>query len=368
MLETKLSPAAGLLDDLFKGQTFMGEELPPTSSKGVLRQMYERMAPLAVQGIVDATVQDGMLGTTVGAFEILGIGSITYSDEVKLTRNKVAQQQYGIDWDEVGQTYGRAAQMRLEQSSTAIQDAEKEYEKRFVTETPTLMQQWQNEGKGVEDTYRDLVDKATREFRATGDGVQFREKINQANVTRRQMYASRSQRNEYKDIVDYYNQPLKPEVTAQMNPLDLARREYYQQVFGLDMYDKYGNYDFDLAEQREADFARTHGQSVMDYIEEYQGSRWVDRPTELKTLEQARVALQPYWNIVDQVWSMYPPELKALSDQIQLMERTNPEMARQMLKKYPAILRSRELIAQYKAQMRKVNPMVSRAYNLFYRY
>ena len=83
-------------------------------------------------------------------------------------------------------------------------------------------------------------------------------------------------------------------------------------------------------------------------------------------LEQAKDMLRPYWQIEDQIWALYPPQMKIVSDQIKLMERTDPERARLALKRFPAILRARDLIATYKKQMREGNPVIEQARRLFY--
>jgi hypothetical protein len=368
MVQTKLSPASGIINDLLKGESYMGEALPPKTADSVAGQFYQRMMPLAIQDMVDATHQDGFLGGIPGSLGFFGVGVVTYTDDLKDARDDAAQRQYGMTWDEVGLRLGQAAQLRLEQTDPEIVAAEKEHEKRFAAGTPTLMEQWLSEGKGVEDAYREEIDLAVKEFRATGDGVTFRERVNAASDYRRTAYASRASRKEYEDIVNYYQQPIDPEKAKEMNPGDVLRREYYQTVFAPDMYDEFGNYRFDEAEIREQAFLVKHGQQALDYIEEYRGSRWIDKPSEMKLLEQAREILRPYWAIADQVWSQYPPALKDLSERIQLLERTDPKQARRILRKYPQILRAREMIAKYRKMMRQRNPQVQWAYSQFYSY
>lgn len=365
-VQTKLSPAVGLLNDLLKGETYLGEALPPKSAESVLGQLYQRMAPLAIQDMIDAYNQGGGAEAFIASSGMLGIGVVTYEDEVKRTRDKVAQEQYGMTWDELGLRHGRKAQLELEQTSQELIDAEKEQEKRYAAGSPSTMQQWQNEGKSIEQTYRDSIMKASAEFKATGDGTKFREKVGQAATTRRIMYAARAKRKEYQDITNYYNQPVSQERLSSMNPGDVARKEYYRMMYGDDMYDQYDNYLFDLADQRERDFIQKFGQSALDYIEDYQGSRWLDKPAELIQLEQARDTLSPYWDITDYIWSMYPPELKQLSDQIYLLEMRDPAKARQALKQFPQILRARELIAMYKRALREQDPRIAEAYQSFY--
>lgn len=364
--QSKFSPALGLFNDLLKGETFLGEEMPPKSAKSVMGQVWERMAPLAVQDLVDGLVQDGASGGILASSGFLGVGVVTYQDEAQREREKAAQAAYGISWDEVGQKFGRATQLRLEQSTPAIIEAEQEQERRFATGTPSTMEQWQNEGKAIEEVYRDLIDKAVKQVQATNDWVQFKDKADEASSYRRRAYASRAQRPEYGEIVSYYDQPLPPYQAAQINPGDLARREYYKLMFGADMYDQFGDYRFEEAEKREQDFAAKYGQNIMNYIEEYQGSRWIDKPSELQLLENARETLRPYWQVESEVWSRYGTELKVISDQIRLMERTDPSRARATLKAYPTILRAREEIALRKKYMRQVDREVDRAYRLFY--
>jgi len=230
------------------------------------------------------------------------------------------------------------------------------------------MEQYQNEGQAIEDAFRQAITLAAQEFRQTRDGVTFREKVSDAYNFRRTAYASRAIRKEYQDITAYYNQPIDPKKLPEMNPNDVIRYEYYKTMFSPDMYDEFGNYRFDEADRREQAFLVKYGQQALDYIEEYQGSRWLDRPAELKALEQARELLRPYWAIADQVWAMYPPQLRTLSDWIQDMEQTNPEQARTVLRRYPQILRARELIATYRKRMRQANPMMQASYRMFYAY
>jgi len=367
-VRTKFSPAVGLLSDLIEGETYMGEDMPPKSTKGIAGQVYERMMPMAIQDMIDGVQQEGLLGGIWSSTSLLGIGVVTYTDEVSKAREKAAKEAYGISWDELGTMQGRAAQLKLEQVAPTILEAEKEQEKRFAIGTPTLMEQWQNEGQAVEDTYRDSIGKAVKEYQATRNGVLFRAKVDDAAKYRRTAYASRAKRQEYQDIVAYYQQPLEPERLAEMNPGDVIRREYYQEMFSPTMYDEFDNYRFEEAERIEQEFVKRYGQQALDYIEEYRGSRWLDKPVELRLLEQARDVLRPYWKVADAIWSMYPPELKALADQIMVLERTDPTLAKQALRKYPQILRARELIAKYRRQMKATNPHILQAYRLFYGY
>ena len=151
-----------------------------------------------------------------------------------------------------------------------------------------------------------------------------------------------------------------------MNSLDVARHDFMRLMFAPDMYDEFGRYRFDEAEKKEQEFLRKYGQEALNYIENYSGSAWVDKPVELKMLEQAQRILEPYWRIADEIWSLYPPELKIISEQIEILSRTDEKRAKMYLYRYPQILRARELIARRKKLVRMMNPQIKQVYNLFY--
>ena len=133
------------------------------------------------------------------------------------------------------------------------------------------------------------------------------------------------------------------------------------------MYDQFGNYRFDEADKREQLFVQQYGQGMLDYVEEYMGAKWDETPA-LQALKAARDALQPYWDIERQVWSQLPPELKQISDQIKILERTDPISAKRMLFNYPQIVFARRQIALLKRQLKASNIEIANALAMFYRF
>jgi hypothetical protein len=371
-MQSKLSPAAGLINDILRGQTYLGEEFPPKSATSVAGQVYNRMFPLAIQDMIDGFIQSGALSGLVASTGLLGVGVVTYMDEVNRAREKAARREYGMSWDEVGKTYGRIAQLRLEQTDPKIIEALKEQEMQYSTASPTVFRQFFEMGQDAENLYRKEVELAAKEFRATGDGRRFRERVDAAAQARRLVYAERAKKEKFQDIIAQYQKPLTPEERAKMNPGDIARREYIQLMFAPDMWDEFGRYRREEAAKREREFLARFGQAALDYIEQYSADRWLDEPKVLKVLKQAREVLRPYWRISDLVWSMYPSGLKSLSDRIQQMEEAtwNPSLqrrAKMLLRRYPQILRARELIATYRKRMRDTNPAIRWAIDTFYR-
>jgi hypothetical protein len=59
-LQSKFSPAAGLVTDTVKGETFIGEELR-TDDASLVNMAWERMAPLFLQDVVEAMEEQGLV-------------------------------------------------------------------------------------------------------------------------------------------------------------------------------------------------------------------------------------------------------------------------------------------------------------------
>ncbi|KKM84367.1 hypothetical protein LCGC14_1299870, partial [marine sediment metagenome] len=60
MMQSKASPAAGLLVDILRGEDFMGRKLF-TDTTGALDQVGNRLLPLFIQDLYDAIEQEGLL-------------------------------------------------------------------------------------------------------------------------------------------------------------------------------------------------------------------------------------------------------------------------------------------------------------------
>jgi hypothetical protein len=89
----------------------------------------------------------------------------------------------------------------------------------------------------------------------------------------------------------------------------------------------------------------------------------------MRALREARDILQPYWQIEDAVWAQTgAPQLKTVSDQIKIIERTDTTRAKAMLAQYPEILWVRKKVAELRKQMKATNPLMKNALDLFYSY
>lgn len=329
-LQSKYSPAVGLLNDILRGETYMGESME-LDTKSLKKQTYSRLVPLALQDIIDAANEDGLTGGLLASTGIAGIGVVTYSDKPKQVQDKISQKQFGMDWDDATQKYGQATMIKLGQSSEELNLALDERDEQMEG---TVWSGWKREGQGIEDRFQQAVVTASKEYQQTKDGVVFRDKVDTASKVKREMYDERNKRKEYQGIVEGLNKPITDESLSKMNPLDIARTEYYKLMFTDDMYDEFGNYNFELADTRRQWFLDKFGQDAVDYIEDYMGVKW-DAPLEYTALKQARKVLKPYWDVATDVTKLFGERFanssrgqSFIGKQRKLLRRRDPEIAK----------------------------------------
>lgn len=359
-MQSKFSPAFGLLNDMLRGESYMGEEME-LDTKSIGRQTFNRLVPLFIQDMADAINQEGLVGGFVATPALFGVGAITYVNEVSKIRDKLAEP-YGVLWEELS----RETQLNLERSSLELQKALKEQEEKWQGETEV---NYYSYGREIEKSYQGVILRAIQKYKATGDGTQFRQDVDLAAYGRRMGYSTRDSQEEFSKIVASLNEPISPEKLEKMHPHDVARRAYYDMIYSDDMIDEFGEYKYEEADKRKALFVKQFGQTNLDYVERMFGSKWeAGEPEELRILRQAREILKPYWEIESSMWARYPAQLKQVSDQILQIERTNPQQAKAMLFRYPQIVAIRTQIAKYKKLVKERNPQVAQALQMFYSY
>jgi len=94
-VQGKLSPQAGFAIDVLRNQTFLGEELMPATPSMIRAQVFNRLAPIFIQDVVDAMRGEGLLGGLLAAPAILGVGVQTYQtpyDRMTAARAEVMAQ------------------------------------------------------------------------------------------------------------------------------------------------------------------------------------------------------------------------------------------------------------------------------------
>ena len=332
-IQSKASPAAGLMVDMLKGETYMGEDLI-TSTSDTVRSFRERMLPLAVQDVMDAMEMSGASGLWTAAPAFLGVGVLTYVNDFVKTKQKIAKELGYETWDEIDPT----TQRQLENSNPELQAAFIEFDRQVMG---TAWGDWRLAGKAIEDTFRGNTEQAVAQYRETGDGVLFRDKISDAWTARRGGYAAREKMPQFEDIVSRMQTPDTAEALVGLGPEQMAIRIYNDALYGKDMYDEFGDYRFDEAEIRKQQLRSQLGNEMFDYVEDYRGVRYEDFPQEFQELSRAKQILRPYWQVKEWAIEMYGEGWADSS-------------------------RGKSIISRIRKNMRLSNPELNQAYERFY--
>ncbi len=368
-LQSKESPLMGLIIDILRRESYGGEEMAMTG-ESLSNQAINRLVPLFAQDLVEAIQENGVLqGIAPGALSALGVGVITYTDALSRLKNQQSQKIFGLDYDEVGTQLGKSSQSiidNLPDVKSSIEKQEAQYAKTAAGKQDIYLR-YRNQTRAIEKQYLDDINKASAEYKDTKNGSVYRDKINSAAASRRTAYNTLNNNTDYKLITDRMNQPLSQEQINEMNPNDVARIQYNKLLYGSDMYDQYGNYDFDLADKRRGEFLQQYGQDAMNYINEYYGLKDEQMPVEYRLLQRAREILKPYWAITDYVWSDNP-QLKEIWDSIaSLDEREQLKVLRSLPSEQSIpILHKRKQIALLQKKMKANNPRMATVLKMFY--
>lgn len=83
-LRSKESPVAGLVHDIWSGETFVGEPMD-LSGETVARTAYQKLVPLFAQDVVDAVGQEGPEGAALASPGFFGAGITSYGEKPAAT-------------------------------------------------------------------------------------------------------------------------------------------------------------------------------------------------------------------------------------------------------------------------------------------
>ncbi len=339
-LQSKTSPAAGLLLDLMRGETYMGEAIAKDTT-AFLKQAKERLFPLALQDTMDAMEQNGINGLAYALPASLGIGVLTYVNDFIIARNKVARQAGFASWADVD-----PATKRHLEKLPAIQQAALEYDRQMMG---TTWGDWRVNGNAIENNFTEDVNIAVAWYRAhkdePGAGNTFREKyIKDAFTKQRGAYAARQKDERFAEIVERMALPDTAESLVKLGPEQMAIKTYEDALFGEDMYDEFGDYRFDEADIRKEQLRQSMGEELFNYVENYRGIKYEDLPFEYQELAKAKKVMKPYWQVerdVENIWG------KAKNARQQKMLDAK--------------------IARIRARVKRMSPEIQKYYLLFYK-
>lgn len=129
-LQGILHPMAGTIVDVYMGQTFIGEQVEPTSETA-LRMMENRLLPMFFQDLKDAIEEYGPMGVIRALPAAAGATVLTYRtpwQERFDARDTVSQETYQMSYDEAAERYGPSAtekinkDPRVEEAQLAIDE------------------------------------------------------------------------------------------------------------------------------------------------------------------------------------------------------------------------------------------------------
>ena len=332
-LQTKTSPLAGFMFDIFRGEDYQGEPIFKDTA-GTLDLARNRFIPLWAQDVIDAVEQGGWNGAFYAAPAFFGIGALTYVDELVRAREKAARQIGAESW----KALDPKTQRELEEASLDLQKAMLTFDRKVMD---TAWGEWRIVGNTVESNFKDAVNMSVAKYRANLDGVAFRDDITKAYAERRGAYKVREADPRFAEIVARQNLPSTIESLGKLGDEQLAIKIYNDALYGENMYDEFGDYKFDEAEVIKQRLVATLGQPTIDYIEEYQGMRYEDLPPEYHELMKAKKIMKPYWAIKDDVIRLFGAAFAESS-------------------------RGKALITKRRQELRARSPDIARVYALFY--
>lgn len=371
-LRGNFAPVLGTSIDLITGKNYVGDPTRDGLMNISRTVIAENLLPIWVQSV--ALEGGDLKGRVIRGLAEFG-GARGYPmgayGELRALQDKLAETKFGMTWEELGTSpqYGKLYQRQLERENPKLEELSKtaaEESEKWAHGEQLVWNEYNQRVDQINLIVSEELNVASLQFEQTRDGSRFRDRVNRALWLKSQMRNELLESDEFGLVKEYYAQPLTPEARAKISPQDLAYREYNEIMYAPDMYDEFGEYKFEEADRRRETLIQNYGFETMNYIEAMIGEGRADEPPALQALREARKILRPYWDIVDQVWAQYSPELRQLSDQIRSLEKTNPDLAKRYLMAYPMLLNIRKQIAQYKKQMKTVYPQMKRALDLFY--
>jgi len=285
----RLPPATSAVWDVIQGESFSG--YPVTDSVwDALKYAGTKFLPFSVQGIIEtglqgAPVAAGQLGTEFGA-GFVGLRSFPARYEEQLDRT--ATQQFGAPFDQLPPAQ-KAALLNQPQ---------------FAERQPSPGQRGER-ARDLRDIFGTREQEITRYAQLVESGAltkeNFRERVSEIDAD----LGAQLERVEPK-------QPGRLAI-----PLEQSRQDY---LAILHQKDEFGQTRFDEAEQ----FLETLPAEVRDYIDEQREMRNLQLPEPasslMEELRQARIALRPYRDILDQVLKQ-----RGLLDEYQAMSPAQRE-------------------------------------------
>ena len=339
-LQSKASPAFGLVVDLLRGQNYQGQPLF-NDTNTALTAVGQRIVPLALQDLMDGFQQNGTNGLLKSIPSTLGVGVLTYVNKFTQMQNQLAKQNGAESWSELDPL----TQRKLEQTP-AYQAASLEFDRQSMG---TAWGDWRSAGNAIEDNFSNYVVQASNGYTdPTSDsymnGVTYRKKISDAYTARRGAYDARSKDERFSEIVSRLDSQTPQEALVKMGAEQMAIKTYNDAMYDKSLIDQFGDYNFEEADRRRDVLKQSMGQQMFDYVEAYLGVKYDALPPIFQELRKAQQTLKPYWQVQNQVEATYG---KAQNNWQQT--------------------RIDSLISRLRKRMRMADPQIAKYYDMFYK-
>ena len=266
----------------------------------------------------------------------LGVGVLTYVNDLVRVKQKIAREMGYETWDEIDPK----TQREIENSNVELQIAYIDFDRQVMG---TAWGDWRSVGRAIEDVFTENVEQAVAKYQQDKDGYAFREKVSDAFTERRGGYATRDKDDRFEDIVNRLNTEDTAEALVSLGPEQLAIRAYNEALYGDDMYDEFGDYRFDEAEGRKKQLQLQLGDEMFDYVEDYRGVKYENLPEEFQELTRAKELMRPYWQVRTEALRIFGEPKTPW--QVQRLER---------------------FISRIRKQLRTSNPELAKYYEMFY--
>ncbi len=371
-LRGNFSPFVSTSMDLISGKDFMGDPTRDGLLSLTKTVIGENMMPIWTQSVAfEGGDFAGRVARGLGEFGGMRAYPASAYAELKERQDELAQEQYGVNWDELGQRpEGLVLQSQLSRDPELQSLTERATEEsgKFARGEQLVWNEYTQQADRIGAMVTQELNQAASQFGATGDGRQLRERVNQAYWLKGQMMNDLLKQERFALVSDTFNTPLTEQQRANIQPQKLLFRDYNQIMYAPDLYDEFGQYRFDEADRRRNLFIQQYGLEALDSVESVIGERRADEPPAVKLLRQAQQVLRPYFDIERRVWAQFPPGLKLISDHNKVLARTDELSAKRELFNYPMIVLARRQIAIEKRQLKAANQDIANALNMFYRF
>lgn len=350
-LQSKLSPTAGLTVDILKGETFIGEELRG-EAEFVGEQIFNRMAPLFIQDMIEAVDDQGYIGGFAALPGVAGVGVNTFSD-IRGVQDFVAKKQFGTLYSELN-----LGEKRLVNDADEVKAAKDEMEMRgggidIETQQKNAFQFHAQRKTELEAGLRENID-AGADGPALKDFIQeFNRAVNNSSET---VFTD--------DILALGDKPSELPIE------DILGERYW--FTNIEQDKMTGALDYRTWQQTRAEVVREAqrlGVSV-EYVTGRGPGNFYDKRVAdpvvkdvVTRYSEDMQKLQPYFGIRDQVFDMIGSTYGQQG--IDIWNRYHREDAlghntvtKQMRLRYPFISKANSLIRQMKLQMRGQNPEI----------